>query len=81
MLGGRGQLDSVAMAFQERCDLGMVFFVEQRTRGVQQFTTSREEPPQRTQYALLLQRELRAWQIVQASRRLSPAEASSFSLN
>jgi Lon protease-like protein len=31
--------------------------------------------------AALLQRELRAWQIVQASRRLSPAEASSFSLN
>src|SRR5512145_2690236 len=29
--------------------------------------------------AALLQRELRAWQIVQASRRLSPAEASSFS--
>ena len=31
--------------------------------------------------AVLLQRELRAWQIVQASRQLSPAEASSFSLN
>jgi uncharacterized protein len=29
----------------------------------------------------LLQRELRAWQIVQASRQLSPDEASSFSLN
>jgi Lon protease-like protein len=29
----------------------------------------------------LLQRELRAWQIVQASRQLSPAESSSFSLN
>jgi uncharacterized protein len=29
----------------------------------------------------LLQRELRAWQIVQASRQLSPAEASTFSLN
>ena len=47
------------MAFQKRRDLGLVFFVEQRTRGVQQFTTSREEPPQRTQYALLLRRELR----------------------
>jgi uncharacterized protein len=31
--------------------------------------------------AALLQRELRAWQIVQASRQLSPDEASSFSLN
>jgi Lon protease-like protein len=29
----------------------------------------------------LLQRELRAWQIVQASRQLSPDEATSFSLN
>jgi Lon protease-like protein len=29
----------------------------------------------------LLQRELRAWQIVQASRQLSSEEASSFSLN
>ena len=29
----------------------------------------------------LLQRELRAWQIVQASRQLSPDETSSFSLN
>jgi uncharacterized protein len=29
----------------------------------------------------LLQRELRAWQIVQASRQLSPHETSSFSLN
>ena len=29
----------------------------------------------------LLQRELRAWQIVQASRQLSPNEASPFSLN
>jgi Lon protease-like protein len=29
----------------------------------------------------LLQRELRAWQIVRASRQLSPDEASSFSLN
>jgi Lon protease-like protein len=29
----------------------------------------------------LLQRELRAWQIVQASRQLSPDEASPFSLN
>jgi Lon protease-like protein len=34
-----------------------------------------------TEVAVLLQRELRAWQIVQASRQLSPAEASSFSLN
>jgi Lon protease-like protein len=31
--------------------------------------------------AALLQRELRAWQIVQASRQLSPDETSSFSLN
>jgi Lon protease-like protein len=31
--------------------------------------------------ASLLQRELRAWQIVQASRQLSPDEASPFSLN
>jgi Lon protease-like protein len=31
--------------------------------------------------AAILQRELRAWQIVQASRQLSPDEASSFSLN
>jgi Lon protease-like protein len=31
--------------------------------------------------AELLQRELRAWQIVQASRQLSPHETSSFSLN
>jgi len=31
--------------------------------------------------AALLQRELRAWQIVQASRQLSPDEASIFSLN
>ena len=31
--------------------------------------------------AALLQRELRAWQIVQASRQLSPTESSSFSMN
>ena len=31
--------------------------------------------------AALLQRELRAWQIVQASRQLAPDETSSFSLN
>jgi Lon protease-like protein len=34
-----------------------------------------------TEVAVLLQRELRAWQIVQTSRQLSPTEASSFSLN
>ncbi len=34
-----------------------------------------------TDVAELLQRELRAWQIVQASRQLSPTEATSFSLN
>ncbi len=34
-----------------------------------------------TDIADLLQRELRAWQIVQASRQLSPHETSSFSLN
>ena len=34
-----------------------------------------------TDIADLLQRELRAWQIVQASRQLSPDETTSFSLN
>jgi Lon protease-like protein len=47
----------------------------------QQLLTTASIGAMLTEVAVLLQRELRAWQIVQASRQLSPTETSSFSLN
>ena len=58
-IGGKRLWLGFGMALDKALDLVVIFFPEHRTRHIQEFTTSGQQPPQGIDHDLLARRELR----------------------